>query len=748
MSNQAAPQFALDATLAPEGYWLKTVFVNGVRYTVVAGADDSGVLYGSFALLRKIGTGASIAELDEKQAPSSPIRWLNLWDFIGAPPGAPGAGAGPGGVSIIYDQGKVRDDLSRLDGFARMLASVGINGAAIAIVNADPRLMSEEWRPELVRIAGILRPWGIRMVLPADFGSPEIVGGMDTYNTNDPRVAEWWNKMVSDLYEAVPDMAGFVMKADSEGTRGPAAYKLSIASAANTIARALKPHGGLLLYRAFVYNHHADWNDMKADRARDAYDNFHQFDGQFEDNVVIQIKNGPIDFQVREPASPLFSGLEKTNQAIELEVVQEYLGGGRHLVYLVPWWKDNLDFDLKINGDGTPVKDVITGKVFHRPLSGFVGVTITSADDTWCRGQFAQENLYGFGRLAWDPNLSARQIADEWTRQTFGQDPLVVRTAVEMELRSWSVYEKYTGPLGLQTLTEITGNHYGVAVEASENNGWGQWHRADAKGVGMNRTMATGTGYTGQYRPAVAKMFESLDTCPDDLLLWFHHVPYTHMLHRGTTVIQYLYDSHYEGAEQAAEYVRDWKLLDGRIDEQRYNDILAQLTYQAGAAQLWRDAVAGWFYKTSGIEDEKGRVGHYPNRHEAESMKLTGYEPLKVERFETASGETAVLCKQESCSASFQFDGKPGWYTLNVRYFDYAQGQARLRLWVGDQMIEEWAEDATLPTRRPIPDGTASVRRLISGVALRPGDQIRIEGIPDPPEDAALDYVEVLPERN
>ena len=746
--QKAAPQISIDGIVGAEGFWLKMTSVEGKRYLIVAGADERGVLYGSFALLRKIALGESIATLDEKQEPSAPIRWLNLWDFIGMPlrPTPNPSGAAPPGVagSILYSNGRAREDLSRVQDYARILASIGINGAAISIVNADPRMLLPEWRPDLLRIAAILRPWGVSVVLPVDFGSPHDVGKLDTFDPLDPGVVAWWKTMVDDLYKDVPDLAGFVMKADSEGTRGPSHYNRTHAEATGPIAKALKPYGGLLFYRAFVYNHHLDWTDMKADRARAAYDNFHPLDGQFDDNVVIQIKNGPIDFQVREPASPLFSGLEQTNQAIELQVIQEYMGGGRHMVFLVPYWKDTLDFDMEIGDGGTPVKDIITGKVFNRQVGGFVGVDITSSAPTWARSHFSQANLYGFGRLAWNPDLTSERIADEWTRQTLGHDLLVVRTTVDMNLRSWLTYEKYTGPLGLQTLTEITGNHYGVAVEASEENGWGQWHRAYEDAAGMDRTMATGTGFTGQFHPRLAKMYESVETCPDELLLFMHHVPYTHKLHSGKTVIQYIYDSHYEGAEDSAQYVRDWKLLEGRVDEQRYNEILAQLEYQAGAAQLWRDAVAGWFYKTSGIADEKGRVGNYPGRIEAESMKLEGYTPKKVIHFETASGETAVRCEAERCTASFNYDGAPGWYTLNVRYFDYAQGVSRLRVWVADQLVEEWMADDSLPTRRTEPDGTSSSRRLIKGIALRPGDEIRIEGIPDGEEDAALDYVEIL----
>ena len=315
-----------------------------------------------------------------------------------------------------------------------------------------------------------------------------------------------------------------------------------------------------------------------------------------------------------------------------------------------------------------------------------------------------------------------------------------------MQLTSWRTYENYTGPLGLQTLTDITGNHYGVNVEASERNGWGQWHRADEKGVGMDRTVATGTGYIGQYRPAVARVYESLATCPDDLLLFLHHVPYTHELHDGKTVIQYIYDSHYEGAEAVEGYVRAWQSLQPLVDEQRYHEVLAQLEYQAGQAEVWRDAVTNWFARASGIPDAKGRVGHYPGRFEAESMTLAGYAVREVTPAEDASGGKAVACAAPACTATMRYHGEPGWYTLRVEYFDQPEGVSRYRLWVGKQLVDEWSADLKLaPTRRL--DSTSSTRRQITGVALRPGDEIRIEGVPDGTEPAGLDYLEIVPER-
>jgi len=500
------------------------------------------------------------------------------------------------------------------------------------------------------------------------------------------------------------------------------------------IARALRPHGGLIFYRGFVYDHHLDWQNPKNDRARAALDNFRDLDGKFDSNVVIQVKNGPIDFQVREPASPLFGALKQTNEAIELQITQEYTGQARHTVFLAPMWKETLDFDMRVGGRPSPVKSLAKG--------GFIGVSNAGRGDNWFGNHLSQANLYAFGRLAWNPDLSSRQIAEEWTRLTFGANPKVLKTVTRILLSSWRTYENYTGPLGLQTLTAITGNHYGVDVESSERNGWGQWHRADAKGVGMDRTVATGTGYLGQYSPEVARMYESLETCPDDLLLFLHHVPYTYKLHSGKTVIQYLYDSHYEGAATVEQYAGQWRSLKRLIDERRYNEVLAQLEYQAGQAQVWRDAVSNWFFRESGIADEKGRVGLYPGRMEAEAAELQGYRAAEVTPWEGASGGKAVECAAAECSAAFRYEGAPGRFTIRVQYFDQNNGEARYRVLIGTQVIDEWTAADHLPTAKV--DSSSSMRRTMTGVALRPGDRIRIQGIPQGGEVAALDYIEIV----
>ena len=717
------------AKLKPDGYELKTV---GGKI-VITGADDRGVLYGAFALLRKVALGESVAKLDEQSEPRVPVRWVNHWDNLDG-----SIERGYGGRSIFWDNGAARADLSRVKDYGRMLASLGINGASINNVNVNPRILEPDFLPEIVRIADTLRPWGVRTVLSVDFGSPQKVGGLDTFDPLDPEVIAWWAAKTDEIYRAVPDLGGFIVKADSEGRVGPSVYARTHADAANVVARALKPHGGLIFYRGFVYDNKMDWRNLKNDRARAADDNFRALDGKFDNNVVIQIKNGPIDFQVREPVSPLFGTLAKTKEAIELQITQEYMGQARHAVFLVPMWKEALDFDLRVNDRAAPVKSQV---------SAIVGVSNAGMDNNWFGNHMSQANLYGFGRLAWNPDLSARQIAGEWTRLTFGNDPKVLQTIVDMQLSSWRTYENYTGPLGLQTLTDITGNHYGVNVEASERNGWGQWHRADTegdnKGVGMDRTVATGTGFIGQYAPAVARIYESLATCPDNLLLFMHHVPYTHALHSGKTVIQYLYDSHYEGAKAVEGYVRNWKSVQGRVDEQRYGEVLAQLEYQAGQAEVWRDAVSNWFLRASGIPDAKGRVGNYPGRLEAESAKLEGYQPIDVTPWEDASGGKAVECAAAKCATTFVYHGSPGIFQIRVRYFDTNSGVSRFRALLANKVIGDWTAADRLPTRKI--DSTSSSLYTMERISLRPGDEIRIDGTPDGGETAALDYIEITP---
>jgi alpha-glucuronidase len=729
--------------LWPDGYLLRKVRTGGRLNLVVIALNDRGVLYGVFALLRKIALGEPVDNLNEMQNPYSSVRMLDHWDNLDGT-----IERGYAGKSIFFENNNIVADLSRVRDYARMMASVGINACSINNVNANPRVITPEFLPQLARVAEVFRPWGVRLFVSVDFGSPQKIGGLDTFDPLDKHVAEFWNKTADQIYETIPDFGGFVLKADSEGRLGPSAYGRSHADAANVIARALKGHNGLLFYRGFVYDHHIDWRNPKNDRAAAADTHFRKLDGEFDDNVVLQIKYGPIDFQVREPPSPLLGTLEKTNEAMELQVTQEYTGQQRHLCFLVPMWKEVLDFDLQAKGPGTPVKELVAGKTFHQPVGGLVAVSNVGLDRNWLGHHLALANLYGFGRLAWNPDLTSNQIAEEWTRLTFGSDPKVVSTIVDMQLRSWPIYEKYTGPLGGGTLTDIIGIHYGPAPDSSERNGWGQWHRADDKGVGMDRTVATGTGFIGQYRPPVAAMFESLSSCPDELLLFMHHVPYTYTLHSGKTVIQHIYDSHYEGADEAGQLVKQWESLKGHIDERRYNEVRLRLEYQASHSVVWRDSVCNYFLRKSGIADAKGRVGNYPGRYEAEAMKLEGYQIEDVTPWEAASGGKAVRCPNSTkeCSASFQFAGKPGWYDIGVQYFDQNNGASRFKVFVAGQLVDGWTADDNLPTSKI--DAHSSTRRLLTGIALRPGDEIRLTGVPDGGEGSPVDYIEIRAKRD
>ena len=736
----------LDAGFHPPGdlqadaYALISTHIQGQNALVITGATDRAVLYGAFALLRRIAEGESISALNEVQQPSAPVRWVNQWDNLDG-----SIERGYAGRSIFFENRSVRPDLTRAAEYARLLASVGINGCNVSNVNADLHILDPDFIPQLARIADVFRPYGVQLGVAVNVSMPKQVGGLDTFDPLDPKVADWWKKKFDEVYRQIPDFGGVVVKADSEGQLGPSVYGRNAAEAANVIAKALKPHGGIVFYRAFVYDHHLDWNNPKADRARAAYDIFHPLDGQFDDNVIVQIKYGPIDFQVREPASPLFGGLVKTNEAIELQITQEYTGQQRHTTYLVPLWKEVLDFDMAVGGRHTPVKDIIAGRSFHRPLGGYTGVANLGLSTEWLANQLALANLYGFGRLAWNPDLSSQTIAEEWTRLTFGNDPVVVKQVTNILLDSWPAYERYTGPLGLQTLTNITGPHYGPAPESQDHNGWGQWIRADHDGVGMDRTVATGTGFVGQYSPSVQNIYESSANTPDNIVLFFHHLPYTYQLHSGKTVIQTIYDSHYEGAEKTADFVREWKSLKGRVDDERYEDVLAQLKYQSGHAIVWRDAVDDWFHQMSGIDDQDGRVGHHPNRVEAEAMELRGYKIFEPASWEGASGGKGVACATGTapCSAQTKFNGAAGWYEVDVQYYDLSNGTSNFKVSVNGQVVDEWRADLLLPGEEPSAD--SSVRHRTRGLALRPGDVIRIEGTPDGAERAPLDYMEVLP---
>ncbi|MGI4756478.1 MAG: alpha-glucuronidase family glycosyl hydrolase [Janthinobacterium lividum] len=718
-------------------YRITTQRLGGSHQVRILGSTPRAELYGVFHLLQVVAAAQPLPS-DETQTPSAPLRWTDEWDnFDGT------VERGFAGPSIFFNDRHVRTDLSRAGDYARLLASIGINGCNINNVNADLQTLSSDNLREIARVATRFRPWGVRLALSVNVTSPQVVGGLHTFDPLDPAVAEWWRQKVDEIYQLIPDFAGFTVKADSEGQKGPSQYGRSPADAANVLANALKPHGGAVLYRGFVYNNHLDWNDLKADRARAGVDNFSRYDATFESNVVVQIKEGPIDFQAREAVSPLFSALRKSNAAIEVQVSQEYTGQQRHLIFLPSMWKCVLDTDMRVPGaDGkprpTPIKSIVTGRAFpnadgSQRLSGFVAVTNVGMEANWMHHPMAMANLYGFGRLAWNPDTPLAEMEETWTRLTWGDDPAVVRTIDKMLAGSWEVYEGYTGPNGMGTLTNITGPHYGPGIESAERNGWGQWFRADKHGIGMDRT-AAGTGYIQQYPPELAAKYESLATTPDELLLFFHHVPYDYRLRNGKTLVQSIYDTHYEAARAAGNYVSEWMALKGQIDDQRYEQVLDLLNYQAGHAIVWRDAINMWFMKMSGIADARGRVGQDPGRVEAEAMESKRFVPVDATRWETVSGAKAMECLDVSgCILTTIVQQPRGTYDIAVQYFDLWRGASTYDLQVNGLSIATWKANDVLPpvAYDPNPDGETSKRFTAHHIALQRGDKVTVHALPD-----------------
>jgi alpha-glucuronidase len=702
------------------------------RWISITGNTLQAELYGAFHLLEEIASERPIPNEDTQTA-SVPIRWSDEWDNLDGT-----IKRGYAGSSFFFQNGHVRQDLSRASAYARLLSSVGINGCNVNNVNADPDVLASAHIVELGRLAAAFRPWGVKLALSVDLAAPQTVGGLSTFDPLDPMVVAWWKNKVNEIYSVIPDFGGFTVKADSEGRAGPSQYGRSPADAANLLARALASHHGIVLYRGFVYNNHLDWRDPKSDRARAGVDNFASLDGQFESNVILQIKEGPIDFQTREPVNPLFARLRHTNLAIEVQTSQEYTGQQRHMVWLPSMWKWALETNLHIEGRDTPLKQVIEGRTFltesgKARLGGFISVTNAGSELNWMHHPMAMANIYGFGKLAWNPDEPLEKIIDTWTRLTWGNDPAVDQTVNRMQLDSWRVYEGYTGPNGMGTLTDILGYHFGPGIESAERNGWGQWFRGDANGIGMDRTSA-GTGFAQQYPSALAAIYNSTETCPDDLLLFFHHVPYRYKLHNGKTLIQSIYDTHYESALAAGEYVPKWMTLKNRVDTERFQQVLGLFTFQAGHAIVWRDAINDWFQQISNIPDEQGRVAHHPGRFEAEELSAVGYQPVVVEPWETASGGKGVVCRQPlGCSLSLTWTQRSGKYDIAVQYFDIWRGISHYRLNVGTKTVAEWQANGTLPPAQfdPHMDGQTSTRFTAYNVQILSGDKLILTGIPD-----------------
>jgi alpha-glucuronidase len=573
-----------------EGYLIRSAKVGGRALTVIASRGATGALYGTFHFLRLMQTGQPITALDVSARPRLARRLLNHWDNLDG-----SIERGYAGRSLWkWEDLPGRID-PRIEDYARANASIGINGTAINSVNARAESLTRPYLEKAAAIAGVLRAYGIRVYLSANFAAPKVLGDLATADPLDPAVAKWWRAKADEIYKVIPDFGGFLVKANSEGQPGPQDYGRTHADGANVLADAVAPHGGIVMWRAFVYN-----ADVDPDRVKRAYLEFVPLDGRFRDNVIVQVKNGPLDFMPREPFHPMFGAMPRTPLMAELQITQEYLGHSNHLVYLAPMWKEFLDADTYAAGPGTPVSRVVDGSLHGYRHWGMAGVANTGNDPDWCGHDFAQANWYAYGRLAWDPGLDASDIASEWIAMTWGRSPEIVQTIRAMMLASRETFVDYTMPLGLHHL--IGGDHYAVMPENDDPRraDWSAiyYHRADATGVGFDRT-PSGSNAVGQYRSPLKERWASVSTTEDRYLLWFHRLPWDHRLASGRTLWDELVRHYTRGADAAGVMEATWTRLRGKVDEERYQAVLAKLRIQSTDAAAWRDKCLRYFQQFS-----------------------------------------------------------------------------------------------------------------------------------------------------
>lgn len=606
LGTTATSELAAHGVPGPEGFVLVPLRGrDGAGEGVaIVGGDERGCLYGAFALLRRIATGQGLPGEPVTEAPVAPLRMLDHWDNLDGT-----IERGYAGRSIFFSGGEVTRDLDRVREYGRLLASVGVNAIALNNVNvgrAAAELLTGRHLGRVARVAATLRPFGVRVALSVSFASPVLLADLPSADPRERAVGEWWRAAAARVYEAVPDLLGFVVKASSEGQPGPHSYGASQAEGANVIAAAVAPLGGVVLWRAFVYDCEQDWRDTATDRAKAAYQEFAPLDGAFAPNVALQIKNGPMDFQVREPPSPLLGAAPRTSKLLEVQITQEYTGQQVHVCYLVPLWKEVLDFDTQSRGEGSTVRETVVAGRDGTAVAGIVGVANVGDEPGWTGHLLAQANLYGFGRLAWQPSLSAEAIAREWTALTFGSDETVLDTVTGMLMDSREAYESYTAPLGLGWMV-TPATHYGPSPEGYEYSRWGTYLRADRHAIGIDRGVTRGTGFTAQYHEPWRSIFEDRERCPPELLLFFHRLAYAELLPSGVTLAQHVYDTHFAGVEAVDGFIAGWERLRGRIDSARHDSVARRLRAQRESAVEWRDVINAYFHRHSGIADAAGR---------------------------------------------------------------------------------------------------------------------------------------------
>ena len=578
------------ARAGDEGFLIRSTTVGKHAVTVIASQSDRGTLYGVFHLLRLVQTGKPLAPLAVEERPRLALRLLDHWDNLDGTIERGYAG------SSLWNWAELPGRVDpRIEDYARANASIGINGAVLNNVNANAQSLTSSYLDKTAALAQVLRPYGIRVYLSANFNAPRALGGLPTADPLDPAVARWWRDKATEIYRLIPDFGGFLVKANSEGQPGPQDYGRTHADGANVLADAVAPHGGIVMWRAFVYSAEVD-----ADRVKRAYLEFVPLDGRFRDNVMVQVKNGPLDFQPREPFSPLFGEMPRTPLMAELQITQEYLGQATHLVYLAPMWKELLDADTYVAGPGSTVAKVLDGSLHGYRRTGIAGVANTGRDVNWTGHDFGQANWYAYGRLAWNPDLSATSIADEWIGMTWGHAPDVTSTIRSMMLASRETYVDYTMPLGLHHL--IGGDHYAPMPENADPRraDWSAiyYHRADAWGIGFDRTIR-GSNAVGQYRSPLRERWNNPATCPETLLLWFHRLPWDYRLASGVTLWDALVRHYTKGADGARLMEFRWTTLRGKVDDERYEAVLGKLRQQAADAAAWRNKTLRYFQQFS-----------------------------------------------------------------------------------------------------------------------------------------------------
>ncbi|WP_316836539.1 alpha-glucuronidase family glycosyl hydrolase [Pedobacter nutrimenti] len=589
-----------------EGYKITSIQIHNKNCIRISGNTDVGVLYGVYHFLRLMQTQQDIRNLKLREQPKIKLRVLNHWDNLNGTIERGYAGY------TIWDWQRLPGYLDqRYTDYARANASIGINGTVLNNVNASAKSLTREYLIKAAALADVFRPYGIKVYLTARFSAPIEIGGLKTADPLDAAVIKWWRDKADEIYQYIPDFGGFLVKANSEGQPGPQDYKRTHADGANLLADALAPHGGVVMWRAFVYE-----NIKGEDRSKQAYTEFKKLDGMFKKNVLLQPKNGPIDFQPREPFHPLFGAMPKTQLMMEFQITQEYLGFATHLVYLAPLFKETLTSDTYAAGKGTTVAKIVEGTQEQHQLSGIAGVANIGSDLNWTGHPFAQANWYAFGRLAWNSDQSSASIAIDWLKMTFTLDRSFIAPTLQYMLNSRQNTVKYMMPLGLNHIMNL-GTHYGPGPW-DKIPGWNahDYHQADAIGIGVDRT-SMGSNAVSQYFPSVAQRFNDLKTCPSDFLLWFHHVPWNYKMPSGRILWEELVHEYYSGVDSVQKMQRTWDQLSGKIDQERFGQIKQLLAEQEREAAWWRDGSVLYFQSfskgaiPSGLKPPSKTLKHY-----------------------------------------------------------------------------------------------------------------------------------------